>query len=93
MLTEHPDHRVLTTPTRSPFRSMPHMDISYWAFIKLSDPKWGVIATEWRTVDCGYTPTKQAVAPSWIDKKEWINNWKPWGYSSSNDRRRNFFHG
>ncbi|KAI8470465.1 MAG: RlpA-like double-psi beta-barrel-protein domain-containing protein-containing protein [Monoraphidium minutum] len=42
---------------------MYHMDLSLWAFEKLADIKWGVIALEWRDVACDYRPTKQAANP------------------------------
>lgn len=65
---------------------MPHMDLSYWAYIKLADPKWGVIGTAYRNVPCGYQPRKRAVAPSWMDKKEYINT-RPSGWTNFADKR------
>ncbi|KAI8474618.1 MAG: RlpA-like double-psi beta-barrel-protein domain-containing protein-containing protein [Monoraphidium minutum] len=55
---------------------MYHLDVSHWAFEKLADTKWGVIATEWRDVDCGYRPAKQARRP-WGGKTSMPDWYKP----------------
>jgi len=62
---------------------MYHMDLSIWAFERLADTKWGVIATEWRDVDCGYKPSKVArnpwgqksAMPDWYKPRPGWNNW------------------
>lgn len=65
---------------------MRHMDLSYWAYTKLADPKWGVIPTSMRDVPCSYMPRKKAVAPSWIDPKAYINA-RPSGWTNYADKR------
>eukprot|EP00882_Tetradesmus_deserticola_P025030 GHRQ01027439.1.p1 GENE.GHRQ01027439.1~~GHRQ01027439.1.p1 ORF type:complete len:123 (+),score=24.89 GHRQ01027439.1:160-528(+) len=35
-------------------------DLSLWAFEKLADPKYGVIALSWRDVPCWHKPNKRA---------------------------------
>lgn len=62
------------------------MDLSYWAYAKLADTKWGVIATSWQNVECGHQPTKRAVLPNWVDKKEYMNP-RPAGFTSYADKR------
>jgi hypothetical protein len=34
--------------------------MSVWAFEKLADKRWGVIAIRYREVDCGHQPSKWA---------------------------------
>ena len=41
-------------------QGLPHFDISTEAFSQLADLKWGVIGTQWRQVDCDYTPDNPA---------------------------------
>lgn len=41
-----------------------HFDISVWAFEKLADLKWGVIALQYRPVPCNYQPAKRAPKPA-----------------------------
>ena len=42
---------------------MYHLDMSAWAFEKLAEKRWGVIAIEWRDVSCSHRPAKPAVKP------------------------------
>ncbi|KAJ9529832.1 hypothetical protein QJQ45_022243 [Haematococcus lacustris] len=37
-----------------------HFDVSMWAFEKLAELRWGVIALKYRAVPCGYKPSKPA---------------------------------
>ncbi|KAF6266519.1 RlpA-like double-psi beta-barrel-protein domain-containing protein-containing protein [Scenedesmus sp. NREL 46B-D3] len=39
---------------------MDHLDMSVWAFQKLTDMKWGVIPIQYRRVDCGQQPDNKA---------------------------------
>lgn len=55
---------------------MYHMDLSLWAFEKLADPKLGVIALEWRDVDCGARPRNAAKRP-WGGKTQMPDWYKP----------------
>lgn len=59
----------LLTPTPpSPPRccgDMYHLDLSVWAFEKLAQVKWGVIAVSWRDVPCWYKPKNAAKLP-WV---------------------------
>ncbi|EFN56233.1 hypothetical protein CHLNCDRAFT_51898 [Chlorella variabilis] len=41
-----------------------HIDMSVWAFEKLADLKWGVIALKYRPVPCNYVPAKPAPKPA-----------------------------
>lgn len=41
-------------------QNLPHFDISTESFARLADLKWGVIGTQWRQVDCDYTPENPA---------------------------------
>jgi hypothetical protein len=52
------------------------MDLSLWAFEKLADTKWGVIALEWRDVSCSYRPAKAAKRP-WGGKTKMPDWYKP----------------
>jgi hypothetical protein len=67
---------------------MYHLDLSVWAYEKLSGKQWGVVGVEWRDVPCWYKPktaakvpsfTKATPAPSWERQP---GNWNP-----SQDRR------
>jgi len=42
---------------------MYHLDMSVWAYEKLAQTKWGVIAIEWRDVPCWYKPKNAARLP------------------------------
>eukprot|EP01024_Parvocaulis_polyphysoides_P039463 TRINITY_DN35687_c0_g1_i4.p3 TRINITY_DN35687_c0_g1~~TRINITY_DN35687_c0_g1_i4.p3 ORF type:complete len:198 (+),score=25.99 TRINITY_DN35687_c0_g1_i4:109-702(+) len=42
---------------------MNHLDLSVWAFEKLSEHRWGVIGVKYRQVNCYHTPWKQAPIP------------------------------
>jgi hypothetical protein len=67
---------------------MHHMDLSIWAFEKLAQPKWGVIAVQSRTVPCWYKPRQAARVPSWTrvtPTPYWYRT--PAGWSASKDRR------
>jgi hypothetical protein len=44
---------------------MYHLDLSHWAFEKLAQTKWGVIAVSWRDVPCWYKPKNAAKLPWW----------------------------
>ncbi|KAF6266517.1 RlpA-like double-psi beta-barrel-protein domain-containing protein-containing protein [Scenedesmus sp. NREL 46B-D3] len=39
---------------------MDHLDVSVWAFQKLTDMKYGVIPIQYRRVDCGQQPANKA---------------------------------
>lgn len=72
---------------------MYHMDLSLWAFEKLADPKWGVIALEWRDVSCGTRPTKPAQRP-WGGRTEMPDWYKPRpGWNRYMDKRLPMFGG
>ena len=64
---------------------MYHLDLSIWAFEKLSDTKWGVIGTTWRDVPCWHRPSKWARVPSW--KKPTPGERPPQGFQRSQDKR------
>lgn len=49
-----------------------HFDLSQWAFEKLADLRWGVVAVRYREVPCDYRPGKQAVAPEPTDKTPYL---------------------
>ncbi|GFH32161.1 predicted protein [Haematococcus lacustris] len=68
---------------------MYHLDISTYAFEKLADKKWGVIAMKYRQVPCGYVPNKVASVPrgSSPSPPEYA---APWGWSASKDKRPRF---
>jgi hypothetical protein len=55
---------------------MYHMDLSLWAFEKLADAKWGVMALEWRDVSCSHRPSKPAQKP-WGGRTPMPENYKP----------------
>ncbi len=42
-----------------------HLDLSTWAFERLAQKKWGVIAVSWRDVPCWHKPKNVARVPSW----------------------------
>eukprot|EP01026_Neomeris_dumetosa_P008800 TRINITY_DN1285_c2_g1_i6.p1 TRINITY_DN1285_c2_g1~~TRINITY_DN1285_c2_g1_i6.p1 ORF type:complete len:289 (+),score=35.78 TRINITY_DN1285_c2_g1_i6:110-868(+) len=42
---------------------MDHLDLSVWAFEKLSEHRWGVIGIKYREVPCGFVPAKVAPVP------------------------------
>jgi len=65
-----------------------HFDLSIWAYEKLADTKWGVIAVEWRDVDCGYQPTKKAWKPWGSPTPAWRQ--PPGGWQASMDKRREY---
>ena len=65
-----------------------HMDISVWAYEKLADTKWGVIAIEWRDVDCKYQPSKKAWKPWGSPTGAWRQ--PPGGWQSSMDKRKEY---
>ena len=61
---------------------MYHLDMSQWAFEKLAQNKWGVIAVSWRDVPCWYKPKNPARVPSW--SKPTPQPWwyrQPWGFN------------
>lgn len=64
---------------------MYHLDLSIWAFEKLADTKWGVIATTWRDVPCWHRPQKWAKVPSW--RKQTPGQKPPAGFRRSMDGR------
>jgi expansin (peptidoglycan-binding protein) len=43
---------------------MYHLDLSIWAFERLAQTKWGVIAVKWRDVPCWHRPKTPARLPS-----------------------------
>ncbi len=70
---------------------MYHMDLSVWAFEKLADTKWGVIATKWRDVDCNAKPRIVARRPDG-GKTPMPDSYKAKaGWASSMDKRRNMW--
>ncbi|KAF8055096.1 2-carboxy-D-arabinitol-1-phosphatase [Scenedesmus sp. PABB004] len=64
---------------------MYHLDLSIWAFEKLSDTKWGVIGTMWRDVPCWHRPQKFAKVPNW--KKATPGQQPPSGFRRAMDKR------
>lgn len=66
---------------------MYHMDLSVWAFEKLADVKWGVMAIKFRPVDCGAVKwqNNKAYAPKPSPGYE-----APSGWQSSWDKRPNW---
>jgi hypothetical protein len=64
---------------------MYHIDMSYWSAQKLTDPKWGVFAINWRDVSCNTKPRIWAKTPSWMQVPQGQS--APWGWSKSQDRR------
>lgn len=64
---------------------MYHMDMSIYAFEKLADTKWGVIATEWRDVPCWYKPNKRAKNP-W-GQRTGAERGPPGGWQAAFDKR------
>eukprot|EP01023_Acetabularia_acetabulum_P024986 TRINITY_DN239_c0_g1_i1.p4 TRINITY_DN239_c0_g1~~TRINITY_DN239_c0_g1_i1.p4 ORF type:complete len:198 (+),score=41.82 TRINITY_DN239_c0_g1_i1:172-765(+) len=42
---------------------MEHLDLSIWAFEKLSEHRWGVIGIKYRQVTCSHQPSKKASIP------------------------------
>jgi hypothetical protein len=70
---------------------MYHLDLSLWAYEKLADVKWGVIAVEWRDVSCTYKPQKQAYKP-WGGKSPMPDWYKPRpGWNRWQDKRLPMF--
>ena len=67
---------------------MYHLDLSLWAFEKLAQTKWGVIAVSWRDVPCWYKPKNPARVPSW-SKPTPAPYWykQPWGFNKYSDKR------
>lgn len=65
---------------------MQHFDLSTWAYEKLADLKWGVIGIEYRRVDCGYKPEKQAQAPT-PSGFDWHTYYRPSNWDKSMDKR------
>ncbi|KAL6761928.1 RlpA-like double-psi beta-barrel-protein domain-containing protein-containing protein [Haematococcus lacustris] len=68
---------------------MYHLDISTYAFEKLADKKWGVIAMKYRQVPCGYVPNKVASLPQGTSGSP-PQSGAPWGWSASKDKRPRF---
>lgn len=67
------------------------MDLSHWAFEKLADTKWGVIALEWRDVSCKHKPAKPAARP-WGGKTQMPDWYKPRpGWNRWMDKRMPMF--
>jgi hypothetical protein len=70
---------------------MYHMDLSLWAFEKLADTKWGVMALEWRDVSCSHRPAKPAQKP-FGSRTPMPDNYKPRpGWNRWMDKRLAFF--
>ncbi|KAI8469892.1 MAG: RlpA-like double-psi beta-barrel-protein domain-containing protein-containing protein [Monoraphidium minutum] len=67
---------------------MYHLDLSVWAFEKLSQTKWGVIGVTWRDVPCWYKPKNMAKVP-WWSKPSPAPQWykAPWGFNKWQDKR------
>lgn len=65
---------------------MYHIDLSLWSYEKLANVRWGVIALEWRDVDCAYKPAKRARVP-WGTQKSGPERSRPWGWNINADRR------
>lgn len=64
---------------------LPILFLATGAFEKLSDTKWGVVATTWRDVPCWHRPQKWARVPSW--KKATAGQKPPAGFRRSQDGR------
>ena len=70
---------------------MYHLDMSLWAYEKLADTKWGVIAVEWRDVACDFKPWKPAKKP-WGSKSEMPSWYRPRpGWNRWMDKRISMF--
>ncbi|KAF8065858.1 EXPA32 [Scenedesmus sp. PABB004] len=64
---------------------MYHLDMSLWAFEKLADTKYGVIAIEWRNVPCTFRPAKVARNP--FGKRSTGERAAPSGWKATFDKR------
>jgi hypothetical protein len=67
---------------------MYHLDLSIWAFEKLTETKWGVAAVSWRDVPCWHKPHSPAKQPWWgkpTPEPSWYK--KPWGFNKYMDKR------
>jgi hypothetical protein len=67
---------------------MYHLDMSVWAYEKLAERKWGVIAVSWRDVPCWYRPKSPAKAPQWagVSAQPWWMR-RPDNWNRNQDKR------